>query len=416
MIPFGNFSFTSIPVYAAEGTDYLSEEDVQFFTMVFLKEENDVVKALYSDVLAGRTTDYDTLLSAVNKVEKYWNIANKMLPSSFSSTTFSTYTTQGLSFIGNTINILKNISQIKNDDKNALQTAVDSMQIICSIFSICGITLPSITAALAVLETVFVLAEFFEDQTLHEAAKLYEANIFIDYCVGNEITHYDASQITTLFCDHEYAVSLFQSLYLKYTFLQIADSFEIDHSEYDYSYHAEDDPTPDGSTISNVITFSKNTVIRGNLYLLSNARIVVDNCILIVTGNFVANTLGGTEISFISDSSNAKLYVSGSVQSSGSFTVTGTGTLLINENYSCSSSNISTLNIMNSANVIVGGDLTWNATQYLGVRNSGVNIYSDSSLLVNGYVYAKGSCYGNGNWAFHTIEFNIYGNLSLSVI
>lgn len=224
---FSVISAVDLSAYANEGSDYLSQSDINMFNELFLKTENEVVKGICGDVLTGKSSSWDDVITTVNQVERYWHIADNILPQKLTPESLKNDINYAFKFIAATLNILKNVDEIKNSDKNALMVTVDSMQIICSVFSFFGISTLYLTSALSLFEKVFIIADFIEKQNIYEAASLYEADLALAYYSDDKLPYYETHAIF----NQEYAKNLFDSLYLKWSIIKLSEKFPKMNSE-----------------------------------------------------------------------------------------------------------------------------------------------------------------------------------------
>ena len=95
---------------AEEGSTYLSQDDVMWFTNKFLYTLTESEKAMYGDVLTKinpeiewSETDWDVVKDCVNKAQGVWSKVSKVLPSSITDNEYVTLGKNSLKYLSSTI-------------------------------------------------------------------------------------------------------------------------------------------------------------------------------------------------------------------------------------------------------------------------------------------------------------------------
>ncbi len=211
--------------YAVEGTDYLSQSDVDFITEKYLYMLDETTKAMHIKDLTdidhkNSDTYWQTVSTVINKLQSDLNKISKYMPKALSESELYKIGDESIKYISAGVEILKNVDYIVNEDTNTYQQCYYALQIIGDICSVAGIKLGPFGALLSILSTTFILADILNQAYVKENLGLYEYELQIAYYTNQELP---TPQDNTSLIKNEYYDGAC-ALYLKYSLMQFRDN------------------------------------------------------------------------------------------------------------------------------------------------------------------------------------------------
>lgn len=222
--------------YAAEGTSYFSEEDIQFLTSKFSYTLTESEKALYTDTIKNISpdmewseTDWDVVQFYCNNIQKVWGAADLMLPDSITENEFAKLGNRSLTYISSSIEIFKNIYYITQTDVNNIEKVYHGIGIFQSVCNILGWSLGTFGSVLSVVGATLPIANLLYNSSIQESLAFYEAELAISYYAKSPLPKPDEAMMKPAFADYLGKKDLengLYALYFKYSFMKIADNMK----------------------------------------------------------------------------------------------------------------------------------------------------------------------------------------------
>lgn len=382
-------------VYATEGIDYLSQDDINWFTKEFLYALSESEKATYGEVLSKLNKDIEwsgddleKLLECANKLQNIWNKVSPLLPEKISKNEIISLGNNAVSYFKCTIGVLKNAYYINHEDANSIEKVYHYLDSFNSICSTLGWSLGPITLVLKSIETILPIADILYSSIVQEDLTFYEIDLQLAYYSGNKLPLPNEASVQPAFqqfINDEAYIDGLNALYIKYSLMRMSDeiksviNFDTESDNGDDILDQDSIIINDNLYINEDVYFAKNEIkiksgaslnISGDLhYCGANNKwckfTIEDGGTLNVNGDFYV------EGDAWFDTKTVELIINGTVLIKGNMSFTGYSLLTMEEN---------------SGYLVVGGNYKY---------DPGNSKVTDGTIVLNGDVYSNTQFTGN---------------------
>ncbi len=227
---FSVISTVDLSACAAEGSTYLSEEDVQFLTSKFSYTLTRSEKAMYADHLKNlnpeiewSSTDWDIVKYYCDNIQKVWGAAGLLLPDKITENELAKLGNNTLTYIISSIEIFKNIHYISETDGNNIQKAYHGIKVFQNVCNILGWSLGSFGIVLSAVAATLPIANLLYEGNIRESLVFYEAQLQIAYYPNNgvELPTPEEAMMKPAFADFLGKEQYEQGLYSLYTYYSL---------------------------------------------------------------------------------------------------------------------------------------------------------------------------------------------------
>lgn len=238
---------TPIKTKAAEGTTWLSQSDVDYFTEKFMYTLSESEKALKIEEinnlnpdLEWNDTNWDTVKEMSDKLLGYLSKGSKLFPNSIGKSNICKLGKSSLGYLSSLIEICKNIRYINETDTNNLEKAYHGIKIFNTACKTMGLTrdpsVATLTAALDILGETLMIGDVLYKQYIKEDLAFYEMDLQMAYYTGEELP--TTPSVQRAFLDLLGEDNFYEgcsALYLKYALMRIGGSIGDEPKAYDQS-------------------------------------------------------------------------------------------------------------------------------------------------------------------------------------
>lgn len=238
VIVLGAFQGLNFKSYAAEGSDYLSEDDIMWFTNKFLYTLSESEKAAYGNVLKKMSPDvewsgdeYEKVKFCVDKMQGYWSKVSPFLPSTITDNEYVKLGNNLCGYFSCTIGVLKNVYYITNEDTNNIEKVYHYLKSFNSICSTLGWSLGPLSPVLSAVQATLPIAEILYSSVCTQSLSFYEADLQFAYWDPSkpELPTPEEASVKPAFQkyinDEKYTEGL-NALYIKYSLMRMADEMK----------------------------------------------------------------------------------------------------------------------------------------------------------------------------------------------
>lgn len=215
---------------AAEGSTYLSEEDIQFLTSKFSYTLTQSEKAMYADHLKNlnpeiewSATDWDIVKYYCDNIQKVWGAAGLLLPDKITENELAKLGNNTLTYISSSIEVFKNIHYISETDGNNIQKAYHGIKAFQSVCNILGWSLGSFGIVLSAVAATLPIADLLYKGNIRESLDFYEGQLQIAYYTNNgeELPKPDEAMMKPAFANYLGQEQFEQGLYSLYIYYSL---------------------------------------------------------------------------------------------------------------------------------------------------------------------------------------------------